>query len=593
VLVLATVIISTISTFDRSDIVMSPCATSEMSTGEGLAATLAKSVSITNPACVPAASSLPCLSARGQRHGKKVTPFWDVFDRIIGNAYCETTNPHGIVNMAISNNYLLEPELLAFFGANLHLQKTDLTYGTSLFGSHRLFATLCKHFNSITFAPVRAVEPHHLITGPGCGPLLDQLAEHLCESGDGVLIAAPYYNGYDADLKARGDVNCIPVFSESDDGTHASNFEGPSALRGFTEAKEEWQCANPSKTVRAAIVCNPHNPVGRCYDREALIEYGRFAEANDVHLIFDEIFALSTYKPSSTNGGKAQEPFHSALSIDWQTEAGCHPGRIHVIWSASKDFGVNGLRIGTLISQCNPDLLRAMKATAKLYMVSSPADALFCSLIEDERVYHDFIKTNAARMAQAYDIFVHWADHHTIEYTPCNAGHFILLNLHRFLPTHVDGKQLQNDAAREGALWTKLLENAVCMTPGSNYHHPTLGMFRLTFTLRRPALLEGLARIERALGLPAWPGSHAARMLPEQVMSSIDPVVKSKTIDQRTQACQTGQDLDEQEGADQAAREADAVRQDYVDAVRMVLKQGGGSEALLSCGMGMACSACC
>jgi hypothetical protein len=107
-------------------------------------------------------SSLPCLSARGQGHGKKVTPFWDVFDKIIGNAFCEITNPHGIINMAISNNYLLEPELLYFFGANLHLQKADLTYGTSLFGSHRLFATLCKLFNSTHFTPVHPVEPHHL-----------------------------------------------------------------------------------------------------------------------------------------------------------------------------------------------------------------------------------------------------------------------------------------------------------------------------------------------------------------------------------------------------------------------------------------------
>lgn len=236
-----------------------------------------------------AAAVLPALSTRGQKHGSKVTPFWDIFDRIIGNAYCHEANPHGIVNMAISNNYLLEPELLAYFGANLQMQPTDLTYGTSLFGSHRLFATLCKHFNSATFSPVRPVEPHHLITGPGCGPLLDQLAEHLAEPGDAMLVAAPYYNGYDADLSCRGEVQCIPVFSDSDDGSGPSNFEGRSALRRFAAAKEAWEKENKGNGVKGVIVCNPHNPVGRCYDREALLEYGRFAEQHNVHLVFDEV----------------------------------------------------------------------------------------------------------------------------------------------------------------------------------------------------------------------------------------------------------------------------------------------------------------
>ena len=235
----------------------------------------------------------PMISARGQKHAGKVTPFWTAFDRIIGDAFCHETNPGGIVNMAISNNSLLEPELLAFFGANLRLQPVDLTYGTSLFGSHRLFASLCRHFNlGHTFAPVTPVRPEHLITGPGCGPLLDQLAEHLAEPGDGILVAAPYYNGYDADLACRAQVQCVAVYSSDDDGTGAQNFEGVSALRNFAATKDKWESEHAGQTVRAVLVCSPHNPVGRCYAREALISYGRFAEEHNLHLIFDEVRML-------------------------------------------------------------------------------------------------------------------------------------------------------------------------------------------------------------------------------------------------------------------------------------------------------------
>ncbi|MCO5549812.1 hypothetical protein L7F22_003286 [Adiantum nelumboides] len=539
-------------------------------------------------------SNLPALSSRGQKHGKNVTAFWDIFDRIIGNAFCYETNPYGIVNMAISNNYLLEPELLTYFGANLQMQPTDLTYGTSLFGSHRLFKTLCTMFNSEIFTPVKQVLPQHLITGPGCGPLLDQLAEHLAEPGDGMLIAAPYYNGYDADFACRCDVECIPVFSDSDDGTGSSNFNGKSALRGFEKAKQEWQSNHPKNIIRAVIVCNPHNPVGRCYDREALLEYGRFAEKHNLHLIFDEIFAMSTYSSKIENkDDKQPEPFHSALSIDWQKEAGCNPGRIHIIWSASKDFGINGLRVGTLISQGNPALLRAMKATAKLYMVSSPADALFCALIDNKEVYNDFIQTNQARMAQAYDIVVRWCSFHSIKHVQCSAGHFILIDLTRFLPEQVDGQTLKDPAAKEGALWTHFLQNAVCLTPGSNYHHPQLGMFRLTFTLRRHALLEGLSRIEKALKLKPWTER-------EKCLNEVEESMKTMKIKEtQSSATQTTNDSDidniiiaPREQLTLSQTQAQAERQEYVDAVQNVLKQGGGSEALLSCGMGMSCSSC-
>lgn len=41
------------------------------------------------------------------------------------------------------------------------------------------------------------------------------------------------------------------------------------------------------------------NPVGRCYDRDALLVYGRFAEEHDLHLVFDEVRLRCHSGPSS------------------------------------------------------------------------------------------------------------------------------------------------------------------------------------------------------------------------------------------------------------------------------------------------------
>lgn len=144
-----------------------------------------------------------------------------------------------------------------------------------------------------------------------------------------------------------------------------------------------------------------------------------------------------------------------------------------------------------------------MKATSKLYMVSSPADALFSAIVNDEGFHRDFVATNRLRMAQAYKTVTEWCRYHSINYIPTNAGHFILVNLERFLPTEMEGRTLTPEE-REGALWAKVLENRVSITPGSNYRHPHTGTFRLTFTLGRAALVEGLSRLEAALELPHW-----------------------------------------------------------------------------------------
>lgn len=138
---------------------------------------------------------------------------------------------------------------------HLKLEPADLTYGTSLYGSTRLFDALCKHYNSTHFAPHLPVQPEHILTAPGCGPLLDQIFEHLADAGDGVLAAAPYYNGFDADLSTRSHVRCLPVFSPHEDGTDSSSFLGQGAMRGFEEALLSANEAGIK--TRAVLLCNP------------------------------------------------------------------------------------------------------------------------------------------------------------------------------------------------------------------------------------------------------------------------------------------------------------------------------------------------
>ena len=89
---------------------------------------------------------------------------------------------------------------------------------------------------------------------------------------------------------------------------------------------------------------------GFCYSKKTLLAYARFAQKYDLHLISDEIYALSVFKTDGesfelvtqlllTRFGSTDPPmqeFVSILSIDPLLEAGCDPARIHCIYGASK-----------------------------------------------------------------------------------------------------------------------------------------------------------------------------------------------------------------------------------------------------------------
>ena len=51
--------------------------------------------------------------------------------------------------------------------------------------------------------------------------------------------------------------------------------------------------------VRAMLVCNPHNPLGTTVSRSTLAGYCRFAQKHDLHLVSDEIYAMSIYENKS------------------------------------------------------------------------------------------------------------------------------------------------------------------------------------------------------------------------------------------------------------------------------------------------------
>ena len=47
------------------------------------------------------------------------------------------------------------------------------------------------------------MDPAHLIVQTGCGAILNNMCQLMCEEGDAILVPAPYYPGFDSDMKVR------------------------------------------------------------------------------------------------------------------------------------------------------------------------------------------------------------------------------------------------------------------------------------------------------------------------------------------------------------------------------------------------------
>ena len=72
--------------------------------------------------------------------------------------------------------------------------------------------------------------------------------------------------------------------------------EGMAAYEAAMAESEAKGCK-----IRAVMVCNPHNPLGFCYSRQALKGYMRFCEKHDLHLVGQ--FLASKHRADTDTGG--------------------------------------------------------------------------------------------------------------------------------------------------------------------------------------------------------------------------------------------------------------------------------------------------
>ncbi|KAK5996201.1 1-aminocyclopropane-1-carboxylate synthase-like protein 1 [Cladobotryum mycophilum] len=423
------------------------------------------------------------LSIRAQA-AEKISPDLLIW-KVVLDLWDPESNPSGILSLGVAENTLMHAPLAKHIRDHLDLPHPSFTYGDGPGGSRRLKNAMSRFLNK-HFKPVKSIEPAHISVTNGCSSAIEHLSWAFANPGEGFLLGQPYYGTFPADVSERPGAKVVPV------PFHDVDPFGNEAVAKYEEALQRAEAEGTK--IAGLILCNPHNPLGRCYPREVIIQLMQLCQKHEINFISDEIYGLSVWE-NTIDTHPLPVPFDSCLSID--TAGIIDPSRVHVIWGMSKDFGANGIRLGAIISQANPSLHVAL---VPIYLYSSPSsisDHATANILEDDAWVESYIAENQRLLAKHYGLVVAWANEHGITYRPgVNAAFFLWVDLGSIYKA-----QHPNIASTEvnKAIAESLLGHKIFLASGENFGSEEPGWFRIVFSHPEDYLQEGLRRVLTAI----------------------------------------------------------------------------------------------
>ncbi|KAL7935556.1 putative aspartate aminotransferase [Trichoderma chlorosporum] len=410
--------------------------------------------------------------ARDQIPPSAFNAMWEVMQ----DPWDADDNPGGYVNVGVAENHLMKAELEDYLCHGVDMRGSVLTYQDGPMGSHRMRSALARFLNQ-QLKPFHPLDASQIIVTNGVSNALEHASWAFANPGDAFILGRPYYGA--VNLSLRPQVLTLPVtFGDVD----------PLGIEAIAYYEETILAARQqSTTVKGLLLCSPHNPLGQCYAPEVLEAFLRLCNKHRIHLVCDEIYALSVW---------SDPPFTSVLALDLAKFI--DPSLVHVLWGVSKDFGANGWRVGCIISLANRAFHAAMSSVAIYSYVSSITDHIVAQMIEDSDFVNAYLAENRRRLASMYAFATDYLRRRAIPFAPgVHAAFFLWLDLGQaYRNRHLD-KASKQDVTEE--VKQALLAHKVYLAWGGNFDSESPGMFRIVFAHPRAYLEEALNRIDQAL----------------------------------------------------------------------------------------------
>ena len=173
------------------------------------------------------------------------------------------------------------------------------------------------------------IEPEWVVFTPGVIPAISTAIRALTHPGDEIILQEPVYYPFFPSVRSNGcqiatnELKLIGARYEMDFADLRSKFQPRIGMHD-----------TPSR-VKAIVLCNPHNPVGRLWNRDELTQLGEIVIGHGATVISDEIHCEILFK------GHKHTPF---ASISRDFEQNCI-----VCMAPSKTFNLAGLSASSII----------------------------------------------------------------------------------------------------------------------------------------------------------------------------------------------------------------------------------------------------
>ncbi|KAJ2126864.1 hypothetical protein IW136_006560, partial [Coemansia sp. RSA 678] len=257
------------------------------------------------------------------------------------------------------------------------------------------------------------------------------------------------------------------------------------------------------KEAKMLFLMSPHNPLGASYPKKVLQAFLKFASEHNLYAVVDEIYALSVFDRS-----EAVAPFESVLS--WtDLDAYIDPASVIVLHGLSKDFGLNGFRMGWALSPWNKNIINVLRCYSPFGYRPAYTDRIITKFLADREYIDSMLQISQGMLASNYQIITEFLNQHAFRYIPCTAGHFVWLQL----PINACIKMLRarGDISADEAnsvkwtkenevmVWDDLVDKfRVYIPTGQSFFSAEPGWFRLTFSIGKDELQVGLDRLLEA-----------------------------------------------------------------------------------------------
>jgi 1-aminocyclopropane-1-carboxylate synthase len=344
------------------------------------------------------------------------------------------------------------------------------------------------------FHPYEEISQKDLIITSGATSLLSTLALTLANPSDGVLLPTPCYVAFAPKMQLLAELT--PIYVEFPDNVDQF-IENDKVLKFFELAVKEAD--ERGVKIKILVLCNPHNPLGRLYTPAALSSLADFCAKHALHLIVDEVYAMSVYTSapsialSTSPSNLSKTEFTSILSLA-PTSHSLPQSHIHHIYSLSKDFACGGLRIASLYTQ-NQELQRAVAQLAVLHHSGTINVLLATRLLSSPSWHESFFAASRKKLNTAAKLARGLLDECGVPYAPNdNAGFFLWVDLRAWLVPGVDERE------REAELNKRMDKAGVFLVGGMRQGLLEAGWYRFIFSRDEDTLREGVRRLVRALG---------------------------------------------------------------------------------------------